>query len=45
MTDNAWEKAVSIPIYPSLTTEEVRLIVDAIKTILESSSNRSQLTI
>ena len=45
MTDNAWEKAVSIPIYPSLKTEEVRLIVDVIKTILESSSNRSHLTI
>jgi len=45
MTDNAWEKAVSIPIYPSLKSEEVRLIVDAIKTILENSSNRSHLTI
>ena len=39
MTDNAWEKAVSIPIYPSLKREEVCLIVDAMKTIHESSSN------
>ncbi len=34
MTDDVWEKAVSIPIYPSLKREEVHLIVNAIKTIL-----------
>ena len=31
MTDDVWEKAVSIPIYPSLTEEEAHLIVDAIR--------------
>jgi perosamine synthetase len=39
MTDSAWEKAVSIPIYPSLKREEVCLIVDAVKAVHESSSN------
>jgi perosamine synthetase len=34
ITDEVWEKAVSIPIYPSLTVEEAHRIVDAIKTIL-----------
>ena len=34
MTDEVWEKAVSIPIYPSLKKEEAHLIVDAIKAIL-----------
>ena len=34
MTDDAWEKAVSVPIYPSLRVEEAHLIVDAINTIL-----------
>ena len=37
MTDDVWEKAVSIPIYPSLRVEEAHLIVDAIKTILSES--------
>jgi len=36
ITDDVWEKAVSIPIYPSLKVEEAHLIVDAIKTILQS---------
>jgi len=34
ITDEVWEKAVSIPIYPSLTVEETHRIVDAIKAIL-----------
>ena len=34
MTDDVWEKAVSIPIYPSLKVEDAHLIVDAVKTIL-----------
>jgi perosamine synthetase len=34
ITDEVWEKAVSIPIYPSLKVEEAHRIVDAIKTIL-----------
>jgi dTDP-4-amino-4,6-dideoxygalactose transaminase len=34
-TDDVWEKAVSIPIYPSLKREEVDLIVEAIKAILK----------
>ncbi len=34
MTDDVWEKAVSIPIYPSLRVEDAHLIVDAVKTIL-----------
>jgi len=33
-TDWIWERAVSIPIYPSLTDEEVRLIIDSIKLAL-----------
>lgn len=33
-TDSVWERAVSIPIYPSLTAEEAHRIVDAIKAIL-----------
>ncbi len=34
MTDYVWEKAVSIPIYPSLKVQEAYLVVDAIKKIL-----------
>jgi len=34
ITDDVWEKAVSIPIYPSLTIEEAHHIVDTIKTVL-----------
>jgi len=34
MTDNVWEKAVSIPIYPALTEEDSHLIVDSINKIL-----------
>jgi dTDP-4-amino-4,6-dideoxygalactose transaminase len=34
MTDYVWEKAVSIPMYPSLQEDEAHEIVDAIKTIL-----------
>ena len=34
ITDEVWEKAVSIPIYPSLKAEEAHRIVDAIKAIL-----------
>ncbi len=34
ITDEVWEKAVSIPIYPSLTAEEAHRIVDAIMAIL-----------
>jgi perosamine synthetase len=34
ITDEVWEKAVSIPIYPSLTAEEAHRIVDAVNTIL-----------
>jgi len=34
ITDDVWEKTVSIPIYPSLTAEEAYLIVDAIKGLL-----------
>jgi perosamine synthetase len=30
-TDMVWERAVSIPIYPSLTDEEVGLITDSVK--------------
>jgi perosamine synthetase len=33
-TDDAWEKSVSIPIYPALTQEEVYLTIDTIKSIL-----------
>ena len=33
-TDRIWEMAVSIPIYPSLTDEEVRLITDSVKLAL-----------
>ena len=33
-TDEAWERAVSIPLYPSLKEEEVNRVVDAIRTIL-----------
>jgi perosamine synthetase len=33
-TDLVWERAVSIPIYPSLTDEEVRLITDSMKLAL-----------
>ncbi|MBW1716362.1 MAG: DegT/DnrJ/EryC1/StrS family aminotransferase [Deltaproteobacteria bacterium] len=33
-SDQVWERAVSIPIYPSLTAEEAYRILDAIKTIL-----------
>jgi perosamine synthetase len=32
-TNEAWENAVSIPIYPSLKTEEAHIIVDAVKAI------------
>jgi dTDP-4-amino-4,6-dideoxygalactose transaminase len=35
MTDYVWEKAVSIPIYPSLTEEEAHRIVETIKEILQ----------
>ena len=35
-TDLIWERAVSIPIYPSLTDEEVGLIIDSIKLALRS---------
>ena len=34
VTDDVGEKAVSIPIYPHLKEEEVHLIVDSVKTIL-----------
>jgi len=34
ITDEVWERAVSIPIYPSLTAKEAHRIVDAIKMIL-----------
>jgi len=34
MTDDVWEKTVSIPIYPSLKLDEAHQILDAIKTIL-----------
>lgn len=33
-TDDVWEKAVSIPIYPSLKVEEANLIVETIRKIL-----------
>ena len=33
-TDDAWEKAVSIPIYPALKQEEAYCIIDTIKSIL-----------
>jgi perosamine synthetase len=33
-TDDAWEKAVSIPIYPELKQEEAYCIIDAMKSIL-----------
>jgi len=33
-TDNAWEKAVSIPIYPALKQEEASFIIDTIRSIL-----------
>jgi dTDP-4-amino-4,6-dideoxygalactose transaminase len=33
-TDLVWERAVSIPIYPSLTDEEVGLITDSVKLAL-----------
>jgi perosamine synthetase len=33
-TDLVWERAVSIPIYPSLTDEEVGLITDSMKLAL-----------
>jgi perosamine synthetase len=33
-TDDAWEKAVSIPIYPALKEEELYFIIDTIKSIL-----------
>lgn len=33
-TDHAWEKAVSIPIYPALKQEEAYFIIDTIKDIL-----------
>jgi len=32
VTDQVWSKAVSIPIYPSLTEQEAHRIVDAIRT-------------
>lgn len=35
VTDEVWEKAVSIPIYPSLNREDIYLIVNAIKTTIE----------
>lgn len=33
-TDDAWEKAVSIPLYPALKQEEAYFIIDTIKSIL-----------
>jgi len=33
-TDDAWEKAVSIPLYPALKKEEAYFIIDTIKSIL-----------
>ena len=36
ITDDVWEKAVSIPIYPSLKREEVNSIAEAIKAILKT---------
>jgi dTDP-4-amino-4,6-dideoxygalactose transaminase len=33
-TDHAWETAVSIPIYPALTQQEVYLIIDTVASIL-----------
>lgn len=33
-TDHAWEKAVSIPIYPALERDEASFIIDTIKSIL-----------
>jgi len=35
VTEEVWEKAVSIPIYPALKVEEIHLIVDAMRTILQ----------
>jgi dTDP-4-amino-4,6-dideoxygalactose transaminase len=34
VTEEVWSKAVSIPIYPSLTEIDAHRIVDAVKTIL-----------
>jgi len=34
LTDEVWEKAVSIPIYPSLAVGDAHRIVDGIKTII-----------
>ena len=33
-TDSAWERSVSIPIYPSLTDADVERIADAMRTVL-----------
>jgi perosamine synthetase len=33
-TDNAWDKAVSIPIYPALKQEEAYFIIDTIKSVI-----------
>jgi len=33
-TESAWEKAVSIPIYPALERDEVSFIIETIKSIL-----------
>jgi perosamine synthetase len=37
-TDWIWERAVSIPIYPSLSDEEVRLITDSMKLALSKEA-------
>ncbi|MBW2344824.1 MAG: DegT/DnrJ/EryC1/StrS family aminotransferase [Deltaproteobacteria bacterium] len=34
VTEEVWSKAVSIPIYPSLTEQEAHRIVDAIRTVI-----------
>lgn len=34
MTDDVWERGVSVPIYPALKSEEAHLIVDTINAIL-----------
>jgi len=34
VTDDVWQRGVSVPIYPSLRVEEAHLIMDAMKTIL-----------
>ena len=33
-TDAAWERSLSVPIYPALTDQEVERIVDAMREVL-----------